>query len=322
MKKVISVTPLEMIITWEVLKNAWINNLAYSLIRQPAVNSYSKTFEALLLMVAFDKSEYFQTLAKPLIAKAKEALKNVKCEDQYIIMDENNTIHRYSYHDIAPYLKTQIWMSEEKLTYRIDKYPTKEFLANKDINRIVVMDNDSDAWKSIDYYLENIKSELPWVKIENERYALDDIKEIWYFENYLVDENKAYNVYKLNMERIAANKSSLENKTKNSGAKKADPYVYRKKVLNYTETSKRIVPFLILFPILTIAFLVSDLNGWSYSSRKTWTWTTSSSYRSSNTYIFWSFGWGGWSSYSSSSSSSSSSFVRSFWWGGFSKWSS
>lgn len=316
---IISMNSLEMMIVWEMLKNSWINNLVYSLIRQPTINSYSKTFEALLLMVSFDKSLYFQQLAKPLIDKVKVKISSIKSDDTYIIMDENNSYHRFNFLNISSYLKTQIWMSEDKITYRIDKYPKKDFIESKWIKNIVILDNDNDVWKSIQYYTDTIKTEIPSIKISNVSYEIDEIKEIWYYEDYLLAQNIKYNEYITNIEKVVSNKKQINQKQEKTQTSKADPYVYRNQSKQYSEVNHRIVPFLIIFPILVIAFLVSDLSSWT--SNSSWTWTTS--WYHSNTYFFSNY-WHSSSSYfwgsSSSSKWSSSSFVRSFGWWWFSKW--
>lgn len=313
---IINMNPIEMVFFWETLKSCWINNISYDLIRQPAINSYSKTFEALLLMVAFEKSKYFKDIASSLAKKIEDLTSKIKKEDLYMIMSENNTYHRYNFHNISNYLKTQLWMADDKITYRIDKYPESDFLNAKWIKNIIILDSDDDKWKSIEFYISNIETEIPWLKVINEKYELSEISQIWHYEDYLIEKNIEYTAYRANIERVAANKARLSENASNAKAKNADPYVARKKTTILNENNNKLLPFLILFPIIFIAFLSSDLNWWTYV--KSWSWTTYRSWWSS--FFYYNLGSSSSSLGSSSTKSSSSSFIKSFGWGGFSKW--
>lgn len=306
---IVNMYPIEMAICWEVLKNVWFKNVVYNFNRQPYMNSWTKTLEALLFLVSYDNSKYFQNLSKTLRDKIS-SLKNVDFSKFYILFDENNSFCNYVFLTINDYLKTQIWMPEPKNVYRLDKYPTTDFLLKKSIKNVIVLDSDKDVWEGMEFYQKYIKEANAGINFKHEKYTLKDIADIGYYEDYLVKQDGEYMRYKANI----IDKTALDIGSENT-KKKWDK---KKKVQeqNFVRDT-RLVPYLVVFPVLVIAFIVSDTKWWTYYS-SAWTGSTHhSSYRRSSSSWFW---WSSWKPSSFINSTSNSSSIKSFWWGWFSKW--
>jgi len=314
---IINISPLEGAILWTVYKELWLKNIVFSFNRKMWVNYEEKTFEASLLLLLYANSEFLQNKTKNLAQKIITRNLDIDYSKIYMIIDENNSNSNYDHTKIDNYLKTQIWFNTPKNVYRLDKYPDVEFLNIKWIDNVIVFDNDRDLWKFIEYYKDQIKKSNSKINFKQESYILNNVKNIWYFEDYLIQENRKYILYKKDIEKTALNKYKIEkkhiewnylaqNKIQNNN-------LFDKKYKQNKEEMKWYLVYFIATPILFILFL---LNSW-WSNHSSWWvgWGTSSSWSS------WWYSWSTWVSSSSSTSSSSSS-VWSFWWGWFSKSSS
>lgn len=309
---IINMTPLEMVIIGKVFEDYWIKNVVYNLNRQPAVNSATKTLEAFLYLVSYEKSSFLKERNAKFVEKIKLHKYNTNLLNQFIIFDENNSIDSYDFHWVDEYIKNQIWYKVPKNVYRLDKYPDKEFLLNKWIKNIYFFDNDSDFWKLSNYYKEYLKEEEVWVSLTELKYSIfNKYSKIGYFEDYLMDQNRLYLSYKKQIANKA--KQTTKTYTPKTSYNTYTPSTTYKKNTTDSNDKKKILPFLFLYPALLIAFLATDLWGVSWGNTSSSGWST---------YIgsIWS-NWSIWSS-TSVSTSKSSSIIKSFGWGWFSKWSS
>lgn len=311
---IINISPLEMVILWSIFEKLWAKNIVYNFNRQATINSATKTFEAMLYTFWYKNSPFFVNKNKEIIKKLSLEKFNKEINKSYILFDENNSITAYEYHDIDNYLKWQTWFSIPKNVYRLDKYPDREFLESKNIKNITFFDSDNDIWSIWKYYIENIKKENYDVKFKGIKYNLKDIKNIWFFEDYLVERNYEYLKYKKNiLDKTYSSYWNLDkyiDKTKSAQSSN----IVSSKENRKKEEIRKMLPLLILYPVLIVMFFYKDL-----SLPKSWTTTTSWWTNIINT---WWSSWGSslWSS--SSSTKSSSSLIKSFWWWGFSKGSS
>lgn len=329
---ILNISPLEWAIVWEFFKKNWLKNTIYNFNRNPLINSFSKTLEAMLYVSSFKNSEYLNKKTQEISEKIWKI--DLDFSDFFLLIDENNNNESYFHLNIDSYLKAQIWMKETKNIYRVDKYPTKDFVVSKGISNVLFFDNDNLESKINSYYEDYLKNENTWVVFEKIKYNLSQIKNIWFYEDYLLEQNKEFLLYKSNIWA-----SAIEN-TKDEIAKNPNPKLPAKNQKSLYENLSNnsgikdmtIVPYLVLFPILFVAFVVSDLNPGAYYWTTNWTSWVSNWW--TNFYYFWGLWWNWWgwgssyvwgsssSSSSSYSSSSSKSTIKSFWGGWFSKWSS
>jgi len=309
---IININSLEWVILWYILKEYGFNNVVFNLNKNINLNSDSKTFEAVLYIMAYKNSPYFRIENQKIATNLKKLDLFLKTEKSYIIIDQNNTDNNYNYLQIDDYIKQAIWYKESKNIYRLDKYPNSNFLKNKNIWNIVVFDNDNDPWKIIKFYEEKLKSENNNIKFFFEKYNLENISEIWNYENYLVKKSEEYKQYRNNiLDKIEKNTTQTTPKE----AKKWDNFKkIEEKVRDYT-----ILPYIVMLPILIVAFFMTDLwiNNSTSSTNSSWGWWYP--------VILWDFGWS--SSYDNNSSSNvenkkSTSIIKSFGWWWFTKWSS
>ena len=309
---VINLSPLEMVITWKIFEELWAKNIVYNFNRQPVINSASKTFEAFLYLAAYKKSSYFKTKNSEIISKLWLESFKEDINNSFFIFDENNSLANYNYHDIDDYLKWQTGFSIPKNVYRLDKYPDKNFLESKQIKQVVFFDTDNDLWEIAKYYIDSLKKEKLWLEFKTHKFRLNNFKNIWYYEDYLISKNKDYLNYKKTINlKTQKTYSSLDKYINSSSLKKKTTLSSKEK--NKIEQKKKVILLLIVFPFLFIAFLIADTSWGPIIWNSNWT-----TFISSNS-SFWSL----WSSSSSASSTkSSSSLIKSFWWGGISKGSS
>lgn len=320
----INISPIEWAILGEAFRDFWCKNVVYNFNRIPLINSSSKTFEAIIYLLAYQKSPYLQEKTKELISKLDSEKLLILKEKLYLFFDENNNKETYNHLQIDTYLQNQIWLKESKNIYRIDKYPNKEFIISKDINKIIILDNDKDIWSMIEYLKKDLKNSDYKIKIIEDNYTFSQVKSIWIYEDYLIEQNKEYLKYKQEIDKkisetVNASKINESINKKLNESNSNEIYNPNRKISNYEKLKNQnwklkdrtIIPYLIMFPILVIAFLMSDLNWWSYYWNNSYGWWT--------TIITW---WSSSSNSSVSSSKSSSSIIKSFGWGWFSKWSS
>lgn len=306
---IINISSLEAWIMYFILNELWIKNVVLNFNKTINLNSSSKTLESVLYIMAYKKSIFFNKLTSKIVWQIKNKNLNLKNENNYIILDENNTEKNYNFLKIDDYLKNQIWFKEWKNIYRLDKYPDNVFLLNKNIENIFVFDNDNDPWKMIDYYKEQIKKENKNIKFEIFWYKNYDIDSIWYYEDYLVNRNEEYKKYK--------NKIVNETERKYWGftpkeAKKWENY----KKLEENINDRTYIPYIVLAPILIISFISSDLKLWNTNYNWLYWWWN---------YNITIWGWSNWSSsytIDKAKDTTSKSIIKSFWWWGFSKWTS
>lgn len=311
---IISMTPIEKVILWSIFKELWINNIAYNFNKQILINSANKTFEAVLYLLSYENSKYLKEETLKIIEEIK--IKNINTEiinkNSFIIFDENDYYPEYEYLNIDYYIKNQIWFSIPKNIYRIDEYPKSDFLIKKEVKNIIFIDNDNNLWKNFDYYKNSLEKENLWIQFKYERYNLEYNRRIWIYEDYLISKNEEYKNYKQEIEQKAwKTAKNLENKY---SFDYKQPQTWKEK--NSIELRKKLIPLLVLYPVLFISFLINDL--WRTTSTS-WNWSTNST----NINYIWGI-WNVWwiSNSSVSSSKSSSSIIKSFWWWWFSKWSS
>lgn len=310
---IINISPLEWAILWEVFRELGFKNTIYNFNRTFFINSTSKTLERFLYIYAYSNSKYFKDETKKILDNIRSKNYNLNYDNYYIIIDENNNIEKYDHLEIDNYLKSNIWLKDPKNVYRLDKYPTEDFLHSKDISKINIYDNDLGYGQWYEYYREI----LDVVPIKKLKYNFIQDRKIWLFEDYLVRQNVLYLNHKKSIENKAYNNYQIY-KNSSTGSTNSNLY-FKSKPKTKQGESHTVLPYLILFPILFIVFLSSDVGSMS----STTTWTTAPS--SSTNMLYYMLGSGNWSlgnsSSSWSSSSSSSSTIKSFWWWGFSKWS-
>ena len=154
------------------------------------------------------------------------------------------------------------------------------------------------------------------------------------FEDYLVLKNKEYSTYRQSIEeKTLGNFPGLAEKKKwAESSEYIAPEVQKNKKKNTpglsTEAPKdrSLVPYLLLFPIIFLAFLASDTIGSSSTTGSGSTNTGTTTHRSGNSFFYWggsnggsSWTSGGGGSSINKSTSTSSSIIKSFGGGGFSK---
>jgi len=307
---IINMSPLEMAIIWKLFEELWLKNIVYNFNKQIKINSSDKTLEASLYIMAYKNSKYFIDKTKELIKKLSLERIQADLQDKYIIFDENNSTNKYNFHQIDNYLKWQISFWIAKNVYRLDKYPEINFLIQKNIKNISIFDNDNDLWWLNDYYIDKIKKEDLWIKIKKIEYKLNNNEKIWFYEDYLIEKDKEFKIYK----------NSISEKTQKT-VKDLNIDINKYKPINWinninTEENKKLIPLLILFPMIVFLFFERDLwvntsssNNWIYTNTIfNWWW------------VVWPSIWGNTSN--NINSNDSSSIIKSFWWGWFSKWTS
>lgn len=309
---IINISPLEWAILWSIFRELWLKNIVFNFNRSLLLNSTSKTLEAILFLFSYEKSKFFKKSTTKISQKIETLNLDIKHENYSIIIEENNNKEKYAHINITDYIKSQIGQKEPKNVYRIDKYPKKEFLETKGITQVVIFDSDNDLWESMDYY----KKSLWNIKVQELKYILVQKASIWLYEDYLIEKSHEYYKYKLEIEQKAI--KNTQNIYNSEVKNKYSPDQYMKVKNNgkvSTTVDGSIVPYLIMFPILLVAFVAADGKWWNLWNNQTYISPFSSS--SSSSSISWSSWWNG---SSVSSSSSRSSIISSFWGWGFSKW--
>lgn len=336
---IVNAHPMEMVVMGEILRSLGYANTVYNFNRNPIPNSIAKTMEAYFLLASWKNSPYFQEQSEKVQTNIRARAFKIQGDKTFFLFDENNTLCPYEHAKIDNYLKTQIGFKEPKNVYRLDKYPTMEFLLQKGIKKVIALDSDNDLGWGIESYRETIKEAKNGVSFTETSYFTDEQKKPGYYEDYLVLKNKEYSTYRQSIEEKTLNSfPGLAEKKKLAETSEytAPELQKKKKNINYTPGLKSdlyedrsIVPYLVLFPVIFIAFLASDLGvfGSKTSTTGTGGTNTGATNRSSSSFFYW--GWGGGSSWSSgggggssvskSSSTSSSSLIKSFGGGGFSK---
>lgn len=308
---IINISPLEWAIIWSILQEFWLKNVVYNFNRNLSLNSTSKTLEWILYVFAYNNSNYFKEKIKEIISDIQKKHFDIQNDNNYIIIDENNNNEQYEHLKIDNYLKTQIWMKEQKNVYRLDKYPDEKFLLTKNIKYVYIFDNDNDSGKIIEFYQWNIKN----ISFQEYTYNLIQEKRIWYYEDYLISKNDEYLNYKKTIETKALNNYQIYSKTiKESNDDDIYGYIksnYDKFNANNKEENYHYIPYFVLFIILTIWLLMNDLPKWTNYNNSS----------SSSSHIWWYYGWWIWDSNTISTKKTEwTSIIKSFWWWWFKKW--
>lgn len=305
---IINISPLEWAILWKIFNELGLKNVVFNFNRTLWVNSTSKTLEAILYLFSYENSPYFRNKTSKIVQKIQNFYLNLQNEKNYIIIDENNNKEQYSHLSIDNYLKHQIGQKEPKNIYRLDKYPDEIFLLGKNISEIILFDNDNNYWQAHSYYEQTLKT----IKIKKEKYSLEWDKSIWYYEDYLIEQNNLYKNYKKNIEQKAFHSYKAYENIQDSPKVKETPNLYAQRKSTWKQDKNyKIIPYILVFPILFMAFLISynseNDSSWS-SGGWSWGWY----------YYGWSLGW--WDNTTiSTPSTESKSVIKSFWGWGFSK---
>lgn len=133
-----------MVVMGEILQSLGYANTIYNFNRNPLPNSPAKTLEAYLLLGAWKNSSYFQEQGDKIRKSIESLALKIQGNKTFFLFDENNSFVPYEHTKIDKYLKTQIGYKEPKNVYRLDKYPSMEFLLQKGIKKVIVFDNDND----------------------------------------------------------------------------------------------------------------------------------------------------------------------------------
>lgn len=202
---VVNAHPIEMVVMGEILRSLGYVNTVYNFNRNPLPNSLAKTMEAYLLLGAWKNSPYFQEQSQKIQANIGAIALKIQGDKTFFLFDENNTFIPYEHTKIDNYLKTQIGYKEPKNVYRLDKYPTPEFLLQKGIKKVIAFDNDDDLGGGIESYQEMIKEDKSGITFTELSYNISDIKSPGYYEDYLVLKNKEYTAYRQTIEEKTLN---------------------------------------------------------------------------------------------------------------------
>gem|GEM_PF-3331776 len=90
------------------MKEYGFNNVVFNLNKNINLNSDSKTFEAVLYIMAYKNSPYFRIENQKIATNLKKLDLFLKTEKSYIIIDQNNTDNNYNYLQIDDYIKQAI----------------------------------------------------------------------------------------------------------------------------------------------------------------------------------------------------------------------
>lgn len=308
-------SPIEWVLLWEVFRWLWCNNVAISLNRRIWINFSEKTFEATLIMLMYDKSNFLKRKVKEIVDRIKSEQLLIFWEKLYILIDENNSSSKYEHFWIDSYLKTQIWFKESKNVYRLDKYPDTDFLVSKNIENVFSFDSDSNPGSFLEYYQKEISSNLKKVNFENISYIDGNIDYIWHYEKYLCKQNNKYLKYKKDIlqkaDKLAKNQSKNINWSKINNSSNNSLFESKN-----NDSDNKMVKLLVSIVLIVYAWMMmysifSSLVNWGNSWSST-SWGSSYNY-------WWNYWWSYWW-YNNSSWKSSTSWVSSFGWGWFSKW--
>ncbi len=323
---IINAHPIEMVAMWEILRSFGYMNVVYNFNKNPFPNSLAKTFEACLLFGAWKNSPYFQEQSKKIQINLNALMLKIQGEKTFFLFDENNSFIPYKYTKIDNYIKTQIGYKEPKNIYRLDKYPNIEFLLQKWIKKVIAFDSDGDFGGIIESYNNLIVQAKNWISFMKQLYVYEDIKNPGYYEDYLVTKNNEYATYRQTIEQktldnfvwLAEKKKLVESQEYSVINQKNKNNKYTHEIASFEDKDRSLVPYIVLFPIIFIAFIVSDI--WVFNTTN----NNSGINRSGSHFFYWWGGGGSWLSWGmgssiGSKSSNSSSIIRSFGGGGFSK---
>jgi hypothetical protein len=175
---------------------------------------------------------------------------------------------------------------------------------------VVAFDSDNDVGNFMDYYKDEINSKTKWIVYQKSSYAQNSIKNIGFYEEYLVEKNWEYLNYKKELEKELARWNPSQ----------TTEYDYQPRVNNNdndpVDNQLSAAWFYVVAVPIMIILGFAYLSSWGSSTPGGYISTGSSSGWNS----YWGSSWGSSSSWSSSDSSSKSSGISSFGWGGFSKW--
>lgn len=310
---IINITPIEWAIIWMILRELGLKNVVFNFNRTLQINSTAKTLEAILYIFSYENSPFFKEKTSKIVKGIQEKHLNIHNENNYIIIDENNHTPAYTHLSIDDYLKHQIGEKDPKNIYRIDKYPDENFLLSKWIGEVVVFDNDSDYWQAYSYY----EATLNTVKLKKESYWIFQKTTLWYYEDYLTQQDKDYKKYKKEIEKKAYNSYKVYQNSPQTWKQtdNRNMYLGNQKKEKSDEKDYKILPYILVFPILMIAFFMAD----SSPNGNIWNTGGGSGWWGWGSFIWNSIGW--WGGSSISTSSSNKSIIKSFGGWGFSKWS-
>ncbi len=336
---IIRLFPLESAIFGEALKEAGGKNIIYNFNRTAAVNSTSKTLEATIFL------EFWKNI--PELAEKVRGLAKIISNSQflldsnrwYILFDENDAAPNWNISKIDPYVKSSIAFKEWKFVYRVDEYPSKEWLLSKDIKQVVICDMDNTPEINMQYKTIVLGDNFPVETFHTPYQPKTDT--IGWYEDYVVSKNREYvqyrkdildklkheSVSKVNIQKSGTN---LPKAGKISASANSKNINTREVTAGNPMEKKEIMFFLGSLGVIFALVVMYDLRGgqgWftngTTGSGSTGSTTSSSGWRfhpyvGNSTSIF---GGGGSSSSSSigGSKSSSSSSISSFGGGGFSK---
>lgn len=277
----------------QILQSLGYLNTIYNFNRNPLPNSLAKTLEAYLLLAAWKNSPYFIEQANKVQENLKTLALKIQNDKTFFLFDENNVFIPYEYTKIDTYLKTQIGYKEPKNVYRLDKYPQMDFLLQKGIKKIIAFDNDNDFGGGIESYNEMIQGAKSGITFAKESYPSISIKNPGYYEDYLVLKNKEYTTYRQTIEEKTLNNfPGLSEKKKLAESREYQSPQFQKKKntpgIASTEeyVDRSIVPYLVLFPVIFIAFLASDLGAFNPKTSTTGTGSTST-HTSGSSFLYW-----------------------------------
>ncbi len=312
---IIHSSPLEMVIIWEFFKNNGVKNIAYNFNRVPAVNSISKSLEAGLFLVSWTHISWLKEKINTLWVSLKTKTDISKFKDSIILLDENDIPQNWNISRIDPYIKSAIGWKENIVTYRVDEMPKSELLLKQNIKDIYFFDTDSS--NAIDAYYQSTLGKL----FHFHSYIIDSIvpENIWYYEDYVVEKNQEYLVYK--NEILSKNEILKESLKEGWGMEKwkGKSNIFARPEISRSQISlKEWMIYLGWLAVILPLFLLMEVRWWqgvfTKSSTGWWNYTpsSSSSFRSSSS------SW--WSSFTHTPSASTSSSISSFGGGWFSKW--
>jgi hypothetical protein len=336
---IVRLFPLESAIFGEALKEAGGKNVIYNFNRTPAVNSTSKTFEATIFLELWknipELAEKVRGLAK-IIQDSKLALDGNRW---YVLFDENDAAPNWNVSKVDPYVKSSIAFKEWKFVYRVDEYPSKEWLLSKDIKQVVICDMDNTPEISMQYKTIVLGDDFPVETFHIPYQPKTDT--IGWYEDYVVGKNREYVQYRkdildkvkdesVSRVNIPPSGTNLPKAGKVSASANSKNINAREAPAEKPTEKKEIVFFLGSLGVIFALVVMYDLRGgqgWftngTTGSGSTGSTTSSSGWRF-NPYVGNStsiFGGGGGTSSSSigGSKSTTSSSISSFGGGGFSK---
>jgi hypothetical protein len=309
-----------------ILRELGAKNVVLNFLSSPTINGSTKSFEAYLLLLAYDESASLQGLITPFVKTLQKEFTAIHGAQHSFYLEEDETPPPYQMHSLPESIRAQIGQKASRMVYRLGLTPDRAYVEEAKISHVILCDASGELGPSAlalqavvvelgpkKLRVIEIDTNIPHMHFEAgiyEQYLARETAKYLQTQEYYTQNSNILNSKTLSSTKPPSKKSTAGNSRISSESDRINALTVAREKRGIALLYLGVIPLLVLGMALTLGAPKSTSSSSTNSGVRSTSWWNSN----------WSSGGVSGGSWSSNASKNTDSISKSFWGGGFSRW--